>query len=433
MPTVVPDSAPTSLLLEPDVRSVGIARRMLHDVMARSGAADHADAAAVALSELVTNALVHTGDEVTVLVWSSAVGTRVEVEDSSQHLPVRRQYADTAGTGRGMHLVEQLTDRWGARRRNSGKTVWFELGEVAGADPGAERTDPSPASDAVPDQARVHPVTLRSLPLLMHWAWQEHAAALLREYLLHVLDEDDTVLDQHAQASEAMSLLSEQVPAPHLPDDPDELMAGALEPHVTAEEVVLQVPAASVPHFATLDDLLRRAAHEARAGHFLGPPTQPEIEEMRAWICTEVARQTAGSPAVTPWLARTDVRATTADQADAATVYASLASVEEPLLATDEASVVVAASPAALELLGYARAEDLLGRRVLVVVPARFHQAHIAGTTLNATNGRDTLLGVPLVVPMVRADGTEMPVRLQVRSEQIGGGRRAFVARFRPA
>jgi PAS domain S-box-containing protein len=107
--------------------------------------------------------------------------------------------------------------------------------------------------------------------------------------------------------------------------------------------------------------------------------------------------------------------------------------VEEPLLATDEASVIVAASPAALDLLGYRHAEDLLGRRVLVVIPARYHQAHIAGTTLNATHGRDPLLGVPLTVPMVRANGTEVSVNIEVRPERLDLERRVFVARFQPA
>jgi hypothetical protein len=50
------------------------------------------------------------------------------------------------------------------------------------------------------------------------------------------------------------------------------------------------------------------------------------------------------------------------------------------------------------------------------VVPARFHHARTAGTTLHATNGRDNMLGVPIDVPMVRADGTEVPVRIEVRS-----------------
>jgi PAS domain S-box-containing protein len=325
--------------------------------------------------------------------------------------------------------VEELTDRWGVLRLDGGKAVWFEIGPA-----GTDQDDPAVGTGLkgpVTKHDAARSVTLRHVPLLMHWAWQEHAAALLREYLLHVLGEDPDILDKHAQASDAMSLLNEQIPPPALPDERDALMTGALEPRVTADELVLRIPGASVAHFAILDDLLRRAITAAQAGRFLGPPTQPEIDEMRQWICGEVARQAGREAMPTPWVARTDVRATLADQAVLTRTYQSLASTEEPLLATDEASIIVAASPAALRLLGYERAEDLLGRRVLVVVPARFHQAHIAGTTLNATNGRDNLLDVPLLVPMVRADGTEISVHIRVRPEKLDQAHPVFVARFR--
>jgi hypothetical protein len=84
-----------------------------------------------------------------------------------------------------------------------------------------------------------------------------------------------------------------------------------------------------------------------------------------------------------------------------------------------------------VEHLGYAREDDLLGRRILVVVPARFHQAHIAGTTLHATHGRDVLLGQWIDVPMVRADGTEVPVGLCVQARRLDGNVQVFGARVR--
>lgn len=152
---------------------------------------------------------------------------------------------------------------------------------------------------------------------------------------------------------------------------------------------------------------------------------------MRQWICAEVARQAGGETTATPWLARTDVRATLTDQAALTATYSGLGAVDEPLLATDEASIIVAASRPALDLLGYQHEGELLGRRVIVVVPARFHQAHIAGTTLHATNGPDNLLGVPINVPMLGSDGTEVPVRIQVRSKRLDVDHRVFVARFR--
>jgi PAS domain S-box-containing protein len=427
----VSDTVSVSVALDADPRNVGLARKMLREAMSRSGAEHLVESATVVLSEVITNAFVHVGTEVRIHVWATADAVRVEVEDGAKHLPARRHYASTAGTGRGLHLVEELTDRWGAATRTAGKTVWFEIGN-----PGAVTTPDGadgPIDLEADDPRATSQVTLRHVPMLMHAAWQEHAATLLREYLLHVLDDDEDILDKHAHASEAMSLLNDQLPAPALSDDTDALMADAIEPKVTAEEVVLRIPVAAVAHFKTLDDLLRSAIAAARAGRFLSPPTQPEIDEMRQWLCSEIARQAGGDTTATPWLARTDVRATLADQAALTATYFDIAAVDEPLLATDEASIIVAASQPALDLLGYQRADELLGRRVIVVVPARFHQAHIAGTTLHATNGRDNLLGVPINVPMVRADGTEVPVRIEVRSEQLEKDRRVFVARFRPA
>ncbi|MCW2739555.1 ATP-binding protein [Nocardioides sp.] len=427
------DAVAASLVLEADLRNVGRARAMLCDAMSRSGAEHLVDSATVALSEMVTNAFVHVGGAVHVHVWATADAVRVEVEDGSTDMPAKRHYAATAGTGRGLQLMDDLADRWGAVERPVGKTVWFEIGDVGGRfDKRWEGADA--AKDGVIGGARcISSMTLRHVPMLMHVAWQEHAATLLREYLLHVIGEDDSILERHAHASSAMNLLHDQLPAPVLSEEVGALMANAVEPKVTADEVVLRIPAQSVAHFKTLDELLRSAIAEARAGLFLSPPTQPEIDEMRQWMCSEVARQAGGDTTATPWVARTDVRATLSDQAALTVTYSEFANVDESLLATDEASIIVAASRSALDLLGYERADELLGRRVIVVVPARFHQAHIAGTTLHATNGRDNLVGVPITVPMVRADGSEVSVHIEVRAERLNDDQRVFVARFRPA
>ena len=132
-------------------------------------------------------------------------------------------------------------------------------------------------------------------------------------------------------------------------------------------------------------------------------------------------------------MARTDVRAPVADRVALSETFAELAQSDEALLVTDEQGVVVAVSEAALALLGYDSDGELLGRRVIAVIPARFRQAHIAGTTLHATNGRDVLLDVPVSVPMVRADGSELEVELTVRAEQDPHGQRVFVGSFTAA
>ena len=410
--------------LTADPANVGRARRLLRTALEGVGDTP-VDAAELLLSEVVTNAFVHAGGVVKVHVRASPAGVRVEVEDRSSHHPVRRWFAATAGTGRGLQLLDELADRWGSHpRSDGGKVVWFELGTQPLA---VEEAQDALTTDGSADEHVL--VRLQQAPTLMHLAWQEHAATLLREYLLHVLDEEGDILERHAHASAAMSLLHEQLPVPQMSGDVDALMIDGVEPLVTAEEALLRVPLTMVTHFATLDALLGEAITEAREGRFLSPPTQPEIDEMRRWLCQEVAQQAEGGTP-TPWTARTDVRATLADRAALAVTYGHLAAVATPLLATDEASIIVAASPAACDLLGYADADELVGRRVVVVVPTRFHQAHIAGTTLHATNGRSNLLGVPVDVPMVRADGSEVMVHIEVRAERLADERKVFVARF---
>ncbi|RMI38969.1 SpoIIE family protein phosphatase [Streptomyces triticirhizae] len=89
--------------------------------------------AVLMLSEIVTNVLTHTdGDALMVAEVSGVAGSRtlrVEVTDSSDKLPHRREPGELASSGRGLLLMEELADAWGAQPRGEGKTTWFELGE----------------------------------------------------------------------------------------------------------------------------------------------------------------------------------------------------------------------------------------------------------------------------------------------------------------
>jgi PAS domain S-box-containing protein len=408
-----------------DPRAAGRARRAVREALETAGAAQLRDVAELVVSELVTNAVVHAGTQMQVRITAEPTAVRVEVGDGSHHLPVRRRWAETAGTGRGLRIVDEHVDRWGADLTERGKVVWFEIGRpTTGPVPGEPSVQ---ASASVPDPVAV---TLLAVPLLMHWAWQEHAATLLRDYLLYALEREGGALEDHAAASSALSLLEEQLPTPRLPTDPEALMASAIEPAVTAAQVTLELDASVVRHFSVLDDLLVRAVAAAEDGRLLSPPTQPEMAEMRAWLCREVARQ-AEAREPEPWRARPDVREPLHTGSLDVFGYRPRPGEEEPGIVTDDRSVIVAVSPRVVQLLGYPGEADLVGRRILVVVPARFHQAHVAGTTLHVTNGRDVLLDRWLTVPVVRADGTEVPVELHVESRLLDGGSRAFVAHLR--
>ena len=107
--------------------SAGDARRFVDSVLCDADLADLAYTATMLVSELVANAVLHTGTPVEVVVRAGGDWVRVEVHDGSQVLPVRKNYSNLSGTGRGLMLVERMAAHWGAEGTAGGKVVWFEL------------------------------------------------------------------------------------------------------------------------------------------------------------------------------------------------------------------------------------------------------------------------------------------------------------------
>ena len=115
-----------ALTLPAEPRSAGRARRFLRDVLDDAGRHEWVDAASLAVSELVTNALLHARTPIEVLARVSVSGFRVEVRDFSPRLPSRKAYSDDATTGRGLQLVAAVTDAHGVETLGpDGKVVWF--------------------------------------------------------------------------------------------------------------------------------------------------------------------------------------------------------------------------------------------------------------------------------------------------------------------
>jgi anti-sigma regulatory factor (Ser/Thr protein kinase) len=110
-------------------------RRLLRDNLRQWGVPALVDTAELLTSELVTNALRHTGGgaELTATLSPGPRNRlRIEVRDSlARRLPSARAAAAAAGdhgtSGRGLLLVEALSDAWGVHPRGAGKVVWFEL------------------------------------------------------------------------------------------------------------------------------------------------------------------------------------------------------------------------------------------------------------------------------------------------------------------
>ena len=93
-----------------------------------AGLQDLVDTATLAVSELVTNAVMHAGSEVVLRVYVDGPCVRVEVEDRASEHPRRRAYTDTGRHGRGVGIMEDVVQTWGVVELPDGKVVWFELG-----------------------------------------------------------------------------------------------------------------------------------------------------------------------------------------------------------------------------------------------------------------------------------------------------------------
>ncbi|AXE86691.1 ATP-binding protein [Streptomyces sp. Go-475] len=127
------------LEIRPDPAEVGRARRWARSRLTGSGIqADEplAETLVLLVSELVTNAVVHTGRPAVLRLSLPPAATdeatvRLEVADRSGRAPVPRCAGDDATGGRGLALVDGLADRWGWSVESTGKRIWCELDRCA--------------------------------------------------------------------------------------------------------------------------------------------------------------------------------------------------------------------------------------------------------------------------------------------------------------
>lgn len=117
------------------------AREMVALVTRAWGLTEIADSARLAVSELVTNALLHTdaspADCVKLVFIRRGQLFRMEVHDASPKAPRPRFPADDAESGRGLLLIGEMADDHGFHLTPYGKAVWCEFKTDWPADPPA--------------------------------------------------------------------------------------------------------------------------------------------------------------------------------------------------------------------------------------------------------------------------------------------------------
>jgi anti-sigma regulatory factor (Ser/Thr protein kinase) len=85
------------------------------------------DVAVLMVSELATNAVVHTTSPFGVGIDRTDHTARISVTDRGSGTPTLRHASSTDTDGRGLGIVAAFADEWGIDQRHDSKTVWFTV------------------------------------------------------------------------------------------------------------------------------------------------------------------------------------------------------------------------------------------------------------------------------------------------------------------
>ena len=174
-------------------RSAQEARRWVVSTFRDLGRDDLVETSEVAVSELVTNALLHGRPPISVRVRGTRDTPIVEVSDGSTDvpsLPSTSTVEELDGLlltfGRGLSIVARASQHWGADIDDEGKTVWFTPAPDFADDQGPQgMITVVPRADPPPEKFRdpAH-VLVRDVPVQDFMSFYNHFRELRREVRL---------------------------------------------------------------------------------------------------------------------------------------------------------------------------------------------------------------------------------------------------------
>jgi anti-sigma regulatory factor (Ser/Thr protein kinase) len=187
--------------LAPGPRGALQARRWVAVVCAEIGRPELRENAELAMSEVVTNAILHGRAPVTVRLRGTRDHPRVEVRDASSEPPAIPPGEGAAELmnelptfGRGLAIVASYSEAWGAERDDGGKLVWFVPARVPPSSPpdgvllGWEDEPDEPSFEG----DEVMTVHLLNVPVDALQGTLSHGAELRRELRLLAVAHQDT-------------------------------------------------------------------------------------------------------------------------------------------------------------------------------------------------------------------------------------------------
>jgi anti-sigma regulatory factor (Ser/Thr protein kinase) len=289
--------------LAPGPRGASQARRWVANVCVELGRDDLRESAELAMSEVVTNAILHGKDPVTVRLRGTRDHPRVEVRDASPE-PLAltsgdsQDFMDALPTiGRGLAIVACFSEAWGAERDGDGKLVWF-VPSAAPPDLPVEGVvlgwddEPDEPSFAGEETIIVH---LREVPVDLMQGMLSHSAELRRELRLLAVAHQDT----YPVASDLSAYFS-ALARDFRWQFGGEAMVDAIQAGRPRTDIDVIAPLDVADRFGRLMELYDLADAFCRNERLLTLARSPEQVEFQSWLFGEFVRQGRGSDA-RPW------------------------------------------------------------------------------------------------------------------------------------
>jgi len=98
----------------------------------RTQSQDVVDAVELMACELATNSVQHAQSDFELAIYDEQGEIRVEVSDAGRGRPTLRSPTSREPSGRGLRIVQALSNAWGVVPGEDGTSVWFTLSSQRG-------------------------------------------------------------------------------------------------------------------------------------------------------------------------------------------------------------------------------------------------------------------------------------------------------------
>jgi len=281
---------------EPD--AVPVARHFLREKLRGTPLEHRSGDSELILTELVTNAQLHGTPPITVGVHVLPDRARFEISDASAGTPVGLVQNPESMTGRGLMLVEALSDRWGVDRQDQGKLVWAEVGlnssepeyDPSATTPVTTRVAGSAHGRETPSGLPEYTIELGDVPTDLLVSAKAHVDSIVREFALVL---SGAASGQTAAVSAEMARLIDAVTG-RFAQARESIKRQALAAAAAGEDrtrLVLTLPLSAADAGRDYLEALDEVDTYARAARLLTLETPPQHRAFRRWYVSSLVDQ----------------------------------------------------------------------------------------------------------------------------------------------